>query len=511
MVAPIQKHKWIILFTFLVFFLVYQYFAIINPALLINGDDWGYFGSYRSHPIPRTGWNVTRILPEYLMPMTGQLSAFFIYPLVGDYLTSASMALALVMGLFLSIFMISLYRLYRSLGSSEVICALLAVMTLGLFFTLFKDNYLSGNIHMFYGGDYNLYFAYILPNILNSVVVCELMRQLLLNKRLSILPADVSKHIQCGWMILSIYLCIFSMLFSAGILLAFSLSVIIYRFYVNIRGKGLKRGKIKRFFVDCIKNFNIVVITIIGILIAMLLETTSIRANAAEFESTYTGSLFSIDFLNRIGISLSNFLIYIPIMKNYILLIMIFIVLTAGVLFILSKKSLPSKFLKMTSFCLISMTFLFFFYSVLAAKAGPNYIRQIRCVYGVFFYFVLLSGILGVYIIQKVEYLKIFLPLMIAMITMVLINSMWPYNKQSSGYMREMMQSKMDVVIEADRAGHTQIELYVPKDYPNQLWVVRNAFVDALYNHGIIENSIKVRALNYSHDDSFYYVLTDIY
>jgi len=510
MLSSIIKHKWIILATCFGFILVYQYYAIINPALLFNGDDWGYFGSYRSHPIPRSGWNVTRILPEYLMPMTGQLSAFFIYPLVGDYLTSASMALALVMALFLSVFMISLYRLYKSLGGSEIICALLTVMTLVIFFTLFKDNYLTGNIHMFHGGAYNLYFFYILPNILNSVVVCELMRHLILNKKLSILPSDVSKPIKWGGMILGVYLCIFSMLYSAGILLSFAVSVIAYRFFVNMRRRH-KGGKIKYFCYDCIRNYNLAIIIIIGIMVAMYLETTSIRSNAAEFESTYIGSLFSIEFFNRIGISFSNFLIYFPIMKNYVLLIMIFIVLVAGVLFFINRKKLSDSFLMLSSFCLISITFLIIFYSVLCAKAGPDYIRQIRCVYGVFFYIILIVGILGIYIFHKVEYLQLLLPFMLAMVIMVLINSMWPYNKQSCEYKRNMTQTKIEVLIEADRAGHTQIELYVPKDYSNQLWVVRNAFIDALYNHGIIENNIRVNALNYSYNDSFYYVLSDIY
>ncbi|MDR2547676.1 MAG: hypothetical protein LBC96_09290 [Lachnospiraceae bacterium] len=190
MYAKLKEHRLMIIFSAIIFLMVLLYYSTVNPVVLSisNTDDWTYFGTFRSHPYPRSGWNVTRILPETLYPLTGLFSAFVIYPLTGDYLMSASIALAIVMAIALTALYIAIYGLFRALCVNHRLCALVALMAMLLFAIIFKSaSAPAGNVHMFFSGAYNLYFFYVLPNILNSMVVLLLMRITIKTGALSLL------------------------------------------------------------------------------------------------------------------------------------------------------------------------------------------------------------------------------------------------------------------------------------------------------------------------------------
>jgi len=215
------------------------------------------------------------------MPMVGHFSTFFIYPIVGDYLKAAAISLALVMGLVLSLLYFSYYYLFISLCKNKYNCALISVVALVLNLIIFKSHSVpAGNVHMFYTNSYNLYFFYVFPNILNSIIVLFLMRQLVLFNNLSIYNvASEQKNKVMGWLLVGVYFCIFSMLFSAMILLAFALVIILYKFIVFIISKVKILHRFKLFFKEIIINYNLVLLVIFGIIIAMLLEPTSVRSN----------------------------------------------------------------------------------------------------------------------------------------------------------------------------------------------------------------------------------------
>ena len=357
MLKKLEYNKIVIFIAFLLFILVYHYYAVVDPVLLRNGDDWRYFGSFVSHPIPRVGWwNVTRILPEYLMPLTGYFSAFFIYPLVGDYLGAASVTLALLIAMSITVLFLCLYRLFVTLCDNKTICALVSVMAIILSFAFFKDNP-DSNVHMFFATQYNLYFFYVLPNILNSLIVLELMRQLVIRET----PATDTPFIRKGWLFVGIYFCIFSMLFSAGILLSFAVAILVHELFFSLRTDEKIPIRLRMFFQSCMKNHIVAVIIVVMTVMAMLLELTSIRSNTM-FPETYFGSIFSAEFIRRIGTSAINIYLLARSMSKYIFFIMLFITLTAIVLFIIKPQSRSSKAICLTVKSLIAGLFLFVFY-----------------------------------------------------------------------------------------------------------------------------------------------------
>lgn len=493
-----------ILIAIIIFGWIFLYYAVVNPVIPYVFDDWRYFGFFESDPIPRLGrWNITRILPEYLLPLTGCLTAFIIYPLVGDYLVSASIALAILMALALTAFYIAAYRLFHALCDNSALCTFVSSMMMLLCFAIFKYSPGgAGNVHMFFADTYNLYFFYVFPNILNSIVVFMLVREIILCKSLSI---DSENSLKSGLVLIGIYFCIFSMLFSAGILLSFAVSVIIIRFFSAFRQKKKLSQKIKILIIDLIKNYNVVLIIIAGMGTAMILELQSGRSNA-DWDTIYTGSLFSLEFAERIVISAKGLIGQIRFINKYILLIMLFIIFLT-LICCFKRKDQQNTIFKLSMICLIPLLFLSVFYSLIAAKAGTDRTELNYCIYGVFFFGVLLVSLLSLYLLQEIPYSRIFFPFISVIMVMIIFNSTrWPYASFHAAEKSKNMNQVFSCIKEASELGCQSIELYVPDDFPLPFWAT-SRLSHTLYFHNITSTKITIQDVKYSTDNSFYYVV----
>jgi hypothetical protein len=337
MTAIIKEHKSAFFLAGVLFLLVYRYYAVVDPLLLRWPDDWQYFGIFASQPIPRIGWwNVTRLLPEHLMPTTGYLSAFLIYPLVGDYFDAASISLAIVVALFIVALFLVFYRLFAAPCKNNRLALFVAVMTIAMCFAVFKDNP-TDNVHMFFTGIYSEYFYYVLPNILNSIIVLALMRQLVLEDHLSLWPLKENGFSK-GWLLVGIYFCIFSMLFSAAILLIFAVAVIVYRCFPLWRSEEKRSQRWKNMAVECVKHCNIALIIIGGTIAAMFLELTSMRSHN-PYGDIYFDSVFSKAFAKRVGESAYLFFLHVRSINKYVFVIMVLVVVTAGVIYFRKRQT----------------------------------------------------------------------------------------------------------------------------------------------------------------------------
>ena len=485
----------------IIFLGIFLYYAVVNPVIPYNYDDWRYFGFFESDPVPRLGrWNITRLMPEYLMPISGDLAAFVIFPLVGDYLVSASISLAILMALFLTILFIASYRLFHALCENSNICIVVSAMMMILCFAIFKHDPES-NVHMFFADDYNLYFFYVLPNILNSVIVLVMMREIVMNKKLSIRS---NPSMKTGLLLIGIYFCIFSMLFSAGIVLSFAVTVVIYRLFVAFHSSAKISQKLKAFLTDLTANFNLAVIIILGMGVAMILELQSGRSNA-EWDSIYTGSLFSIEFLKRIALSASGFITKIKSINNYVVLIIVSIVLMAALCY-MKRKDYKNPIVGIAARCLVSLFILAFFYTMVAAKGGIDRTGLVYCIYGVFFFLVLFISLLSIYILREMEYSRIFVPLFMMIMIMVVINSTrWPYQSFHTKEKATITNQVIMLISEASDQGEEEIVLYVPDDYPLPLWAV-SRLSHTLYYHNVTSMKMRILDVRYSEDNSFYYV-----
>lgn len=493
--------KSVILISIIIFGCVFLYYTIVNPVIPYDYDDWRYFGFFESDPIPRLGrWNITRILPEYLVPLSGYLAAFIIFPIVGDYLASASIALALLLALFLSTLFVVSYRLFRVLCESGATCTFVSTMMMILCFAIFKHSP-AGNVHMFFADTYNLYFCYVLPNILNSIFVLILIRELVLHESLSI---GSKLSLNTGILFIGIYFCIFSMLFSAGILLSFAVSVVIIRFFSAFIHKQKISQRLKAFFIDLVRNYNIVLIIIAGMGAAMVLELQSGRSNA-DWDSIYTGSLFSSAFVNRIILSAGGLIGQIKSINKYVFLIIAFITLAAIICY-MRQKNRQNRIIGLALKCFIPLLFLAFFYAIVSAKAGIDRTGLIYCTYGMFFFLVLFISLTSLYLIEEVPFSRIFFPFISVIMIMIVLNSTsWPYFSFQTEEKAKITNQVISLIDEASESGHEAIVLYVPDNYPLPLWAT-SRLSHTLYFHNITPTKMTILDVKYSGNNSMYYV-----
>lgn len=498
-----QTSRLFLIITAGLFGLIFLNYTVVDPVIVYNFDDWRYFGFFESDPIPRLGrWNVTRILPEYLLPLAGYFSAFVIYPFTGDYLFSSSVTLALLLAAFLSVLFIVSYRLFNTLCENKNISLGVSLLMMLLCFAIFKSNP-EGNVHMFYADQYTLYCYYVLPNILNSIVTLILLRKMISEQNLSILNKPSLKS---GFLLVGIYFSIFSMLYSAAILLAFAFSVGIYRLMAAIRQNKKPAVKIKAFFMEMVKNYNIVLIIMGGMVMAMILELQSGRSNAAgQFDSLYTGSLFSVDFLKRIALAAGGVIGWFKSINKYVLLLTALIVLAAAIRYYVKRRNGPCQITRLAVKCLPAGLFLIFFYSLVAAKGGVAGTGLIHCVYGVFFYLILLVCCSSLGLLREIQSSHLLLPFILTVLFMIVLNSTrWPYETFREKDDREIMVQTIAAFSEASDLGQPSIVLYVPADYPLPYWAVAR-LAWTLYYHKITTPLVRVAELKYSTDGSLYY------
>jgi hypothetical protein len=148
---------------------------------------------------------------------------------------------------------------------------------------------------------------------------------------------------------------------------------------------------------------------------------------------------------------------------------------------------------------------LFIFDIFLAAKAGPYYLGQMRCAYGLFFYLVLFVGLLSIYLLQEIKLSAYFAPFILVVVILVVLNSNWPYRTFAKSYGRDfLVYSLIDTFVEADIAEHTKIILYIPEWEGHEDWEIADCLTLMLYNHKITSNRIFVEKIIRGSDSVHY-------
>jgi len=79
------------------------------------------------------------------------------------------------------------------------------------------------------------------------------------------------------------------------------------------------------------------------------------------------------------------------------------------------------------------------------------------------------------------------------------------YYQIESKKITEIVNKQINALVEADIANHTNIRLYVPKDYPGNMLDI-NSCRDTLVAHKIITQKIIIHELVYITDGCIYYL-----
>jgi hypothetical protein len=439
----------------LVFIIIYTFFVEAHPIIPWDGDDWGTLSAFNRTALPTWGTKIPiRIFPEIFGPIAGYFAAFVVYPIEGDYIHSITITVGLIIALFTTLFYLSLYKLFYDLSKKQVLSICLALLVLVLYFFLFKKKP-DNNYYMFWPYNLCTVFYYLLPNILNSTLVCYFMSKSVKGE------LSFSMDIRTGILIFILYFAMFSMLWGCSILAVYSFYEIISSI-LNREGRNL-RDKIKTYWRQDSSKNRIYFLILLLFIVYCVFEFFGTRT-ADLVQNTETAGFFQ----NLI----SSFLSFgsLAIQMKIIFLIFSFVIFIAAIiLYIRSKEqTLYRNIIKMIKICLISGISLMFFYLIVSTKAGRSYAGRIESVYGVYFFCIMIVVLCVMYIILKLPKLIVLFPLVLSILFIETTRSSKPYRgsfyTDTTAYQRYIITSGfIKQIQQADIKGEKSITIKYPK------------------------------------------------
>ena len=300
-----KEHILLIGFSTIIFLSMLLFFLRIHPLIIYDADDWLY-ASYFRLPIPIWhDWNPSRVFPEIFMPLCSTLAVYLFMPLTHDYIWSLALMYGIVVSFFITLYVYAFALFLREKIKASVSNSIIISAIFFLFhFLIFKTSE-SGNHHMFYANDVTCYFYYIIPTILNVVlvIILELYPDLMdiFSRKNGILK---------GVILFSVYMAIFSNLFCSVIIAVWA--------GVEIINSSLNLIICKDFKFKTILRNNIYKLMIVfGWLISIIYELSGGRAE----------SLAGISFAESVKHTIRNFTQVLIGVNKYVAVLLVCVII----------------------------------------------------------------------------------------------------------------------------------------------------------------------------------------
>ena len=469
-----------------VFAFLYIWFTQIHPLILFDSDDWLYV-AYVRRGIPLWGnWNPAKLFPETLMPMVCSAAVHLLYPLTGDYVGAIMVVSALLVSLFLTVYIWAFTRLIRdSFSLSTPVTLLLSALFFLLHFLALRSEE-SANQYLFYCWDVNCYYNYLIPGVLNAILV-----MLMANDRL--FPALWSGSVKKGFFLLAVYLAVFSNLASSGVLAAYAGSRVLLALVEKLR----KKITWKELFRETALHLGILTLW----LVSAVFELSGGRAS---------GSIGGVGELLRAAANILEALSHPTVYSAKAFLLLGF--LTAGsaaAVWLLNRKKRKAadkegwektSVFTFVSF-LISGAALLVYMVLLMAVVEWTSVRRSEYLFVLFFYLLLLVLYVLCYVVKKCPDAVLALPVLLyVLLTCTNTTGQTFRDSNMDNYPAEICaqitNDLIDQFIQADAEGVEYLQLRVP-DFPKDLnWPLfegENSFgiADSLYEHGVTRRRIE--------------------
>lgn len=455
---------------------LFVFFYIIHPMIITDGDDWWYI-YYSRKALPMRGiWNPAKVLPEILMPAASELAVWLIYPITGEYIRSMAMMHAIVLCAFIAAYVVIFRRLLASLakGKDKNATILMSFFFLLLHFLIFRTKP-GSNPHLFRARDLTYLFNYVIPTLLNFIIILEMERcdgrekedRAMGMRRISVF-------------VVLVYLALFSNLYSNVVIAVYAAVSL----FIDFFRKKMTRG-------------NRVACAVIMVLwgVSAIFELGGGRADQVGSFGNLRGK-FALGWKYFYGLARK---------MNRMFLWLFVAAAVCGLILLLIKKerkrfldeggASAAKFI----FCgAVTAIYLIMISGVTGAwKIGEAGVEL------AFYSFIIIAEVIVLsYIVRRTKVLKAALPLLL-LITVFEINTSgrtfqevnyWDISPETCIEIDNMI---IDQFVEADRSGRNEVELHVIKsddasNWPHATYAARR-FSEALYKHGITRRKIKVK------------------
>ena len=479
----LRKDKWILFgYCTIIFLVLFTFFSQMHPLVIFNTDDWQYISQARkAFPIWKD-WNPTRVLPEILMPLCAMIGVGVIMPITNDYVGSITLVFNIVICLAIVIYIYSFIRFFITKFQLSLMRALpISFLFLVFHFLIFR-NADENNLYMFYSENATNYFYYTIPSILNIIMLfyLELHPELL----------DVRNNKQFGKkgiMLIGIYFCVFSNLFSAYILAIYAGVKMLFQLFGEVKEKRFVFGKY-------IINNLVYEIILMFWFVSHIFEVNGGRAKGARLLSIWD----SVGMVIRYLVELCGK------MNCSFVLTCFVIVIAAFLTWIVHKKKNDCEKINLNFFLGVLLCSILsgIYLILLCAGSVMLYITRPDAILGmIFFAFMFICGAL-VYVINSFKKIYVVMPLLIT-ILFFQVNTSYRVFKDS--YYKDLDASTciaidndiIEQIIQADKAGLEEMNLYLPSfaenvdNWPLALYA-NDRFTKTLHKHGLISRRIEV-------------------
>lgn len=461
-----------IIFLLLIFVLFVVFFFNINPIVIFDTDDWKNINYHRKAIPIWNARNPTRVLPETLMPIVSEIGAYFIYPIMGDFFVSLSLAMATTVSLFITVYVYMLMKLLEKYSVGKFSSMVISIFFVLLHFLVMRK-YSSENKYMFYTVDATCYFFYIIPALLNCILVLWLLREDILTHFFKNEIPTYKKSIFC----IFLYFCLLSNLFASIILVSFLGADVL------CKATNYKKNIIGLFTDNREKMF-----TIFAWFVVQIFEAGGDRAK--DFEG------FSSENVEYVIKTIKLFPQQVNILFATICII---IIVFGSMLLWKNKKFNDNIFLSIKVTC-ISFLACFVYLILLCAKLN-GYLMRPDATYGLFFFGVMSMVLFLIPIFRKFQSIQIIAPLVLIIIFCEIDTSGNTFMESTKLRIspKTCIEVDNDIVnqlIEAERMGKSETVLYVPKFETDDNWPIATyatkTIVDALVKYRILSERITI-------------------
>lgn len=447
------------------------FFSSVHPLVLHDGDDWAY-SCYTRGGLPIWGyWNPARILPEILSPVCASAAAYLLMPLTGDFNAAYTLMAAFVVSVSITVYAMMLMLMLKRVMSCETgTAAMLAALFVILHFLIFRSER-QGNDHLFYSWNVNTYFFYTIPNLLNGALV-------LLWAGREGRQRQAHSELANGFLLLAVYLAVFSNLFSSQMLAVFAFVSMVMALLRNRReGRAACLRALRE------QGWSALVLVLW--LVAVVFELSGSRAESLSggaglmqrFADTLRGLLARFRTLNGkfVGVSVLSVALALLVLA-----------------FTRAKDERDRRFGALLA-CFLTCTVLSGILTVLLCTASsPDYIRRSDVLFvGAFFGIVCVILSLG-YLAVRIPRAAWVLPLLGLVLifetdTRVRTFKEPNIDQYTAQQCAAINDAVMEQILQADAAGVTELEVEVPS---GSFFFLSDAVMRTMLKCGMIDSYI---------------------
>lgn len=452
------------------FVFLFIFFNSVHPLAIHDGDDWGYASFTRGALPIWKYWNPTRVLPEILSPLCVTLAGYVVMPFTGDFFTSITICAAFMVSLMITVYVFLVLRMLKrtcslTVGKVTLICAVFLVFH----FVIFRSQR-SENVHLFYSWNFNTYFYYTIPNLLNAslVMLWETSggREYL---------GDKDHVVRQGFVVLAGYLAIFSNLFSSYIIAVYAGVCLL---------EALPKLKWKRLY-EWFRENAWALLVLTAWFVSAFYEINGVRSNYLGEESNGLSGLKQAAW---------NLVSRMKTLNTVFFRVCAVTVVLALLLLVHSRLRNEEDRHFARRFCRYLMCGVLsgFYLLLLCSGSMQGYIRRPDVIFGGGFFLIVAVILSMAYVVRRMPRSVLILPLLLVVLIFesdTRVNTFCEPNLDgySATKCNAINQAIMNQILEAAEAGVSEAEIEVPE---GPYWFISDAMARAMLNCGLIDHEI---------------------